>query len=295
VSLLIVGCGYVGSELVRWLRSFPASQNQPITVLTRSKERADLLSRMAVQPLVGHWLQPDTLPEAPQVTRILVSVPHRGDVAAGLSEDSDQTHVMGLKNLLAWLEGSRLDPKKTRLIYLSTTGVFGQPGPRELVTEETPVSPTRHGPKIAVAAEKWLEQNRPGWPYVVLRLAGIYGPDRVPLINNLKSGQPLSVPGQGLLNLIHVTDAARAIAWLLEAENPRPLYLLSDGQPTVRENFYRHLASLVGVAEPKFIPPNPSDTRLRRSTDKQVDSGLFWQESGLQPLYPDFRSGLATA
>lgn len=281
---------------MRLLRGRPEWASQPISVLTRSEQRAETLRHAGVQPLVGHWMLADSLPVAPAVQTVLVSVPHRGDTLAGLPEDSDQFHVAGLKNLTSWLASSKsADSRVPRWIYLSTTGVFGSSSSGEVVNETTPVSPNRHGPQIAVSAEKWLAQNSNCCSSVVLRLAGIYGPERVPMIHSLRSGQPLTVPRTGTLNLIHVTDAARAIGWLLEAEEPRPLYLLSDGQPVPREQFYRYLAQKCGVDEPTFGDPDGNDSRSRRATDKRVDSSLFWKDSGLQPLYRDYREGLQTA
>ncbi len=294
MSLLIVGCGYVGEALVRWLRNEPARSTQSAFVLTRSEERMSELRKLGVQPLLGHWLIPESLPEAPEVTRVLITVPHRADTVSGLSEDSDQAHVVGLQNVRNWLSRSNQPLSKTRLIYLSTTGVFGASESGQTVTERTDVSPTRIGPRIAVAAERWIEQNRPVWPTVVLRLAGIYGPGRVPLVHSLRAGQPLAVPRSGFLNLIHVDDIARAIGWSMDAENPKPLYLLSDGQPVEREIFYRYLADLCGVSEPQFVEPDDS-SKSRRATDKRIDSTLFWQDSGLQPKYSDYRSGLRSA
>lgn len=295
MSLLIVGCGYVGWELVRRLHSPATGDPQTIYVLTRSPERAEQLSRQGLQPLVGHWLKSATLPAAPRVSRVLISVPHRADPEAGELETSDQCHVLGLQNLCEWLAPTGWAKQPHRLIYLSTTGVFGSSESGQRVTEESPVSPTRQGPQIAVAAEDWLQRSREQLSSVVLRLAGIYGPGRVPLIQALKTGQPLAVPRHGLLNLIHVADAAQAIAWLLNAKSPQRLYLLSDGQPVPRENFYRYLAACCGVAEPQFVEAEQNDSRSRRSTDKHVDSQLFWRDSGLQPLFPDYRAGLKTA
>lgn len=296
MSLLIIGCGYVGQELIRRLRGQSAGiavwSGQPVSVLTRSQQQADLLRKLGVQPIIGHWLRPESLPTAPKATRVLVSVPHRTDSVAGLPDDSCQHHALGLKNLVSWLSLSRQEPVDLRIIYLSTTGVFGSPQPGELVSESTPVSPTRPGPRLAVAAEDWLCQRRSVLTSIVLRLAGIYGPGRVPLIESLKSGQPLAVPRAGTLNLIHVQDAARAIEWLLMAQKPQATYLLSDCHPVERQEFYGFIAQQSGLGEPQFVEPVEGNSRLRRATDKRVDSSLFWLESGLQPLYPDYRSGL---
>lgn len=299
MSLLIVGCGYVGKALaqqrLKQLEKNVSQTDSTVYALTRTEENAQTLKQARIQPLVGHWLVEESLPELPEdLTEILVSVPHREDPASGLPADSDQYHVQGLQLLLNRLSQTRTaENPMPKLLYLSTTGVFGESVPGERVDETTPVSPTRIGPRIAVAAEQWLLANQSSWKSSTLRLAGIYGPGRVPLLQKLKEGQPLAVPQEGSLNLIHVEDIVQAIQWLLDTEVFEPLYQLSDGHPVRREEFYRYLSMIHGLGEPQFVEASPQDSRARRSTDKLVDSSLFWSQSKLTPIHADYRSGLS--
>lgn len=282
MNVLIVGCGYVGSELVR---QAPDAWN--FSALTRSQERADELKQCGVQPLVGSWLDEESarsaLREGPTPTHVLVSVPHRED--AGLGKE---THIRGLQSVMNAL-GDRLG----KLLYLSTTGVYGAVD-NERVDEQTPVSPTRTGPQIAVAAEQWLKNQaaESRLDVTVLRLAGIYGPGRVPLAAKLRAGEPLSVPQHGCLNLIHVTDIARVLLHTFENSLQETLYVLSDGHPVERGEFYRYLATCCGVDSPVFLPPEQNDSRTRRATNKKVDPSLILDETGLELLYQNYEAGL---
>lgn len=292
MSLLIVGCGYVGQSVVQRIHAQPTRSRFPVYALTRSSERADELKAMGVQPIIGHWLDRQSLPTPPQIRQILVAVAHRPDPVSQLPPDSDQTHVSGLKNLRHWLGESSSDVRSTKLIYLSTTGVYGQEGNGDSVTELTPPMPTRIGPRIALAAEHFLQKGLTNWSSIVLRLAGIYGPGRIPLAQRMKEGLPLAVPRDGYLNLVHVDDIAQAIMWALDADQRQPMYLLSDGNPVLREQFYRYLAGLCGTSDPIFVEPEPSDPKVRRATNKKVDPACFWRESGLMPEFADYRDGL---
>lgn len=296
MSLLIVGCGYIGQAVAKLYNQ--ATQDRldepPRTIfaLTRSAQRASELAFQGIQPLVGNWLIRSELPkltiEAARIRTVLVAVPHRADTAAGLSAESAGHHAVGLSNLVEWLKRC---PQLPRLVYLSTSGVFGNCAAGETVTELSPVSPSRIGPRIAVEAEQWL-QKRTDWQSCILRLAGIYGPQRIPLSENLRQGQPLTSAKDGWLNLIHQLDAARAVAWLAGASNPGSLYLLSDGNPVRREDFYRFIAELNGWPEPNFCDPHKQDSAGRGSHHKIVDSTRFWKDSQLIPCFEDYRQGL---
>jgi nucleoside-diphosphate-sugar epimerase len=288
VSLLIVGCGYVGKAVAQ---SF-LQQHGAVFALTRSQPAADDLRAIGIEPLVGHWLQMESLPDLPpSIEAVVVGVPHREDACSQLPADSDQHHVLGLSNLLKWLSPRQPLPP---LVYLSTTGVFGATQAGERVDEDSAISPTRIGPRIAAAAEQWLTDNRPRWHSTILRLAGIYGPNRIPLFSLLKQGQPLAVVKDGMLNLIHLDDIVQAVLWAILADSTDPLYLVSDGQPIRREQFYNYLAELHHLPPPNFAEADPGSSRAARATDKLIDSQRFWKNSQLKPLHPSYREGLSS-
>lgn len=274
-----MGCGYVGSVVAKHFLH-PGK----VFALTRNADRSEELRNLSIEPIVGNWLEPDSLVGLPDVDVVLVSVPHR-EVGFG-----EQTHCVGLKNLTDVLpQGCR------KIVYLSTTGVYGRCN-EEVVNEETPVSPTRIGPKIAVQAENWLAEHRNELPTsVTLRLAGIYGPGRIPLAQKLKLGEPLAVPQQGYLNLAHVEDIASIICVALDTSLERASYVFSDGSPTERSEFYKYLAGLCGVDEPIFVKPDPNDPKVRRATSKRVDPSIIVTETQFKFAFPDYRSGLAHA
>lgn len=274
MKLLIVGCGYVGAEVLRQL-----PEGCTAYALTRTDSRTEEIESNGAIPIVGDWTQ--SLPELSEMDYVLVAVPHRevGDLA-------EETHVVGLKNLLGALGNSW-----QKLVYLSTTGVFGT-AESEVVDEDTLPTPTRIGPKIAVRAERFLAEQLPPSRLTILRLAGIYGPGRIPLAAKLRSGEPLAVPQSGFLNLVHVQDIARMVMTVLSRDLERACYVFSDGQPVKRLEFYEYLAELCGVSEPKFETPAENDTRARRATSKRVNPQRIVSETGFEYSFPDYREGL---
>lgn len=285
--ILIVGCGFVGNELVRQVNAVKASHLQPssdaqysLYALTRTVARADGLKKMGVEPIVGHWHDPDSLQALPQVDTILVSVPHREDSGFGV-----ESHVVGLKNLHRHLPSTR------KWIYLSTTGVYGEA--HDEVDELTPTQPTRVGPQIAVAAENFLTSQFPAPQLAIVRLAGIYGPGRIPLAEKLKAGETLQVPQQGWLNLAHVADIATMLLQVCERDLKDTLYVFSDGQPVNRLEFYSTLARLCGVEEPKFAEPDPTSSRSQRAGKKRINPQRILVELKFELQFPSYKEGLS--
>lgn len=288
MKLLIAGCGYVGMEVVRQAPRND-SDHGPLEIfaLTRSQDRTAELEAAGVKPVIGHWLDPSTLTDLPEVDCVLVAIPHRADAN---SDPEEHTHVFGLKNLVEAIPNSQ-----PHWIYLSTTGVYGNCDGQQ-INEQSPVAPTRIGPSIAVAAEGWLRQQH-HISSTVLRLAGIYGPGRLPLADKLRKGDALEVPQEGFLNLCHVVDIARVI-WRLAQQSPlSDMYVLSDGNPVQRIEFYQKLAVLCEVSEPVFRAPShsQSSSRGRRASNKRIDPSRIIKELEFEFRYPTYREGLAAA
>ena len=276
VSLLIVGCGYVGRQVARvWQR-----RSEPVVALTRGGDSIPVLEAAGITPLVADWLDDKAHWSLPTAKQALVAVPHRVDERFGL-----RTHSVGLANVLARL------PRLERMVVISTTGVYHQTD-GQWVDESSPTQPTRPGPQMALAAEKWLAEHVPFQQATVLRLAGIYGPGRIPLLSKLRERQPLPVP-EGDLNLIHVDDVADAIRRLLERPAPHPLYVLSDGHPVARRTFYEDTARIFGTPQPIFTAPEPGSSRaVRGESNKRINPQRILTELGLKLRYPDHLAGL---
>lgn len=220
-------------------------------------------------------------------------------VLIAISYDRSSRHsrydsqVGGLVNLLSYL------PKDARVCYISTTGVYHQKDGR-WVDETSPTFPSRPGGQAHLQAEQQLHAMRPNSPWMVLRLAGIYGPGRVPRAADVIAGRPIASPQRGHLNLIHVQDAARAViaAWdrmlqPLAASMQERLYLVSDNRPVVRGDFYRFIANHYQAPAPTYVQPAPgSPVMLRSDSDKRVSNRKLRRDLLPSLLYPDYRDGL---
>lgn len=281
MARLIFGCGYLGLRAARRWRD----AGEQVYVTTRSPARAAALATEGFAPLVADVTRPEMLAGLPAAQTALFAVGH--DRAAGQS--IEEVYVDGFQNVLGAL------PQATgRVIYISTTGVYGDSA-GDWVDEDSPCEPTRPGGKASLAAEEALRRHRLGARGIVLRLAGIFGPGRIPNQAPLLAGEPLAVPTAGYLNLIHVDDAASAVlaAATVEAELPRT-YLISDGHPVRRGEYYAELARLLRAPAPRFAEPPASDPRAARAAaDKRIDNSRMLAELRVSLAYPSYREGLA--
>jgi len=282
---LIFGCGYLGRRVAdQW-----AGAGEEVWVVTRDQRRAELLARDGFHPLVADVTRSSSLKNLPSVDTVLYAVGY--DRRAGASQH--EVYVDGLTNVLDRLAGDKLK----RFLYISSTGVYGQRD-GSWVDEDSICHPTREGGRVCLAAEERLAAHSIGPRRIVLRLAGIYGPNRIPQLETILSG--LLPPGsdETHLNLIHVDDAVRTI---LAAENhatPPARYVVSDGKPVSRGDFYRYVAQL---AWPAQLGPNRQQSGSSRSanqerssgSDKRLDNRRMIQELGVRVEYCSFREGLS--
>jgi nucleoside-diphosphate-sugar epimerase len=282
---LIVGCGYLGRRVLSLWQAAAKETGEKIYVTTRSPERAEQLSRAGVEPLVLDVTQDLSLAPPADIDTVLFAVGF--DAKAG--RPIHEVYVEGLSRVIDWLPNS-----VRRLIYISSTGVYGSFN-GEWIDEDSPCEPVRDGGKACLAAERLLAASKFGRQSVALRLAGIYGPDRIPRGQDLLAGKPLEADPTGYLNLIHVQDAARIV--LLAEQSPTSACLLvSDGQPVVRGEYYNELARLLGAPPPQFTQPaGGMPTNRRGSADKRVSNAKLMKELAPTFEFPDFRVGLADA
>ena len=280
MAKLLFGCGYLGGRVAGLWRA----AGETVYVVTRSPSRAGDLAAQGLRPIVADVAGSGPLDLPGDVRTVLFAVGY--DRVGG--RPIHEVYAGGLARAI-----QRLSAPVERFLYISSTGVYGHFAGGE-VDETSPCEPIREGGRACLAAEEVLRASHLADRSIILRLAGIYGPGRIPRADELAAGRPIDAPASGWLNLIHVVDAAR-IVLLAEARAPLPsLYVVSDGQPVLRGEYYRTLARLLGAPPPRFAEPaGKSPAALRAASDKRINPRRMFAE--LQPtlLYPSYREGLA--
>src|SRR5690554_6949904 len=217
--LVIVGCGDVGIALGRRM----LEQGWQVSGLRRDPgQLPEGFGRIAAD-LTNAQRPADW----PAKLDYLVSCPAAGRRDAELYR---KLYVEGLQHMLAWVKEGR--QKLRHLLQVSSTAVYGQSA-GEWVTENSAAladSPT--APLLVEAEDVAL---RSGFPASVVRLAGIYGPGRTRLIEQVRSGLHVPAEPPQYTNRIHRDDAAGLLAHLLlqadRGELLAPCYLGVDDEP----------------------------------------------------------------
>lgn len=283
---LIFGAGYLGLRVARRWRE----EGCAVHLVTRRSDRADELRTAGFLPLVADVTKPRTLASLPAAETILFAVGH--DRSA--RPDIRSAYAGGVGNVLA-----SLPEPKCRFIYVSSTGVYGD-ADGGWVDETTPPDPQRAGGAASLAAEKVLQQHSAGRRAVVLRLAGIYGPGRIPYLDRIRAGEPIPAPSEGWLNLIHVDDAAEIVCaaarWsgAQQAADGPWTFCVSDGRPVLRAEYYREAARRIGAPEIQFVAPaadSPAAARAR--CNRRISQRKMIEQLAVHLSYPSYQYGLA--
>ena len=110
----------------------------------------------------------------------------------------------------------------------------------------------------------------------VVRLAGIYGPERIVGLNGIIRGEMINGDPDGWLNLIHVNDAASLLKRISEIDQVEQIELGCDGTPIKRKEYYNFLAKRLNQPLPVFNQDGPSRGTGRRCDNKLTISRTGW-------------------
>ena len=281
MKCLIVGCGYVGvpvgAELVRL--------GHEVFGLRRNASAEAELKAAGIQPLFADITKPETLAPLPREFDWVVHCV----AAGGDAENYRQIYLEGTRRLVEWLAVS--PPKK--FLYTGSTSVYGQADGSQ-VKESSPVEPLAETAKVLVETEKNLLEafQAKKFPAIILRLAGIYGPERGHWFKQfLKNEARIEGNGSRFANMIHRDDVAGCILAALKNGRPGEIYNAVDDEPVNQRTFFEWLGATLGKYPPPSVPENSNEDRKRGITNKRVSNRKLKMELGYQFKYPNFRKG----
>lgn len=290
--LLIVGYGDVGQRVARLLATTTGAQGRVrIMVLNREISRTQALRAQSVQPLLGDLDQVSSLK---RLAGIASRVLH-------LAPPPAQGDLQGDPRTTALMQALRLRKLPRSLVYASTTGVYGDCR-GEWVTEARAVAPATARGQRRVGAEHAIRfAGRSGLRASILRIPGIYAPDReggTPRARLLRGTPVLQASEDVYTNHIHADDLARACLKALWQGKPQRVYHASDDTVLKMGDYFDLAADIYGMPRPQRISRAQAESELPAtllsfmSESRRLSNRRLKQELRLQLRYPTVAEGL---
>lgn len=288
--ILILGCGYVGMAVAKRF----LEKGWIVHALTRNEKRLAELNEIGVNTFAARldsndwheWLSPDI----PDLVLDCVSA------AESTVDGYKASYYNGLLSLQDWYKNSS---KKAKLIYTSSTSVYPQME-GEWVDEGSDVYCGDFEKTNILLESESLVKDRLSSLFssaIVFRLAGIYGPERHYLINQIADGKLVfDGDGSSFLNLIHLSDIVQAIDIASQLpDSGFSIYNLSDDLKYTKREIAEWTAKMLKKGTPVF---NGKASSTRRSfladgklPNRRISNAKWKQTSSWEPIYPSFKEG----
>lgn len=180
-----------------------------------------------------------------------------------------------------------LPDRLSRVVHISTTGVYGD---QMDVDEQTAPAPVTERQLRRRAMEEEVEAGP--WPSLILRPAAIYGPGRGIQVMMREGRYRLAGDGSNFVSRIHVVDLARITFAALES-SLTGAWPVADKEPAPARVVAGFVASFLSLPFPESTDVAELPETLR--TTRRVDGSAIRRELGLSLLYPTYRDGFPAA
>ena len=237
--ILIIGCGDIGLRVAKQL-----IRHYKVFALTTQASRFAELRAVGATPLLGDLDEPNSLWRLSAIAETVIHL------APPQNRGRLDQRTRNLTRIL-----SQRPNQVRRLIYVSTTGVYGNHSGAH-VRETTPVQPESERAWRRVDAERVLRLWAPshGVSLTILRVPGIYAMDRLPL-ERIEAKTPALVPEEDAYsNHIHSEDLARLVCAAVYHGKPQRVINACDGGETKMGDYFDQVADAFALARPPRLP-----------------------------------------
>ena len=284
-TIFIAGCGYVGWRLIDALPT-----GSRIGALSHSAKNSAALQRRGIGTTRAD-LDRDTVLNLPALTD--------SSLYYFIPPPSNGTQDPRLQRFLAALDTLPAAALPQRIILISATGVYGDCG-GDWVDEQRPPAPDTDRGHRRLHAETtlvdWGRRHRVAT--IVLRVAGIYGPARLP-IARLQQGLPvLREQDAPWSNRIHIDDLIQACLAAARHGVAGHCYNIADGHPSTMSDYFFQVAKLLGLAQPPGITLQQARQQMSPgmlsylAESRRLDNRRLREQLRVTLHYPNLASGL---
>lgn len=261
---LVIGAGYLGRPLSFHLKR----AGHDVVAVTRSLPETPILlgvlfrsckvDKESYLQMLGE-VQPDNI--------VVCWAPGKNE-----GEGYEQTYMHSMTALCQAC--NRFTPK--HIVYTSSTSIY-ENDDGKWVEEVDLAQPNKHNQRILHQAEQQLliSTKQSGIKSTILRLSGLYGPERIPGLRRLRVGEPVRGHGNTWTNLIHRDDAIRAIERCF-ATGKTGIYNITDDAHHLRKDLYHSIAEVTGHDEITWSEKESASSKGKKISAQKAHDELGW-------------------
>lgn len=263
-SVLIVGCGWLGSALATELKA----QGVAVLATCQSDERATELTSLSIDNIRLSLAEQTMCPESARIVSgsiAVVAVPPKARRGGGIEFPA---YMSALMQFL-------LSVGINEVILVSSTSVYAANNCD--VTEFTEPNPDTHSGKIMLAAEQAVTQTE-GMNSAIVRMAGLCGPKREP--GRFMAGKTDLAGAESPVNLIYQEDSVNLILLMLQQKPWEHVFNGCAPHHPTKKAFYTAMAVKQGLVAPTF-------NEAESAPFKCIDGTLAERSLGMRFRWPD--------
>jgi nucleoside-diphosphate-sugar epimerase len=252
------GTGFIGGRVVRRLRE----RGDDVVALVRSPEEATEPKDLGCELVEGDLSSIAAIRSGLEACDACFHI--AADYRIGVSDedcrDMEESNVGGTERVI----DAATEAGVSRIVYVSTIGVFGDTGGRVVDESYWPGSdqlPTCYERTKFLAHRAARERIERGAPVIIVQPGGVYGPGDTSALGNLieqtrKGRMKLIAMGETGFNFVHVDDVADGIVLAHDKGRIGESYVLG-GERGRTEDLIRKVAMLCGRKPPRGHVPTP--------------------------------------
>ncbi len=262
-----------------------------VSALVRNRANAENLRRLNVVPIIGDL----------DDRRSLVRLGAVADVVLHFAPPPPSGTIDSrTRNLIAALSARGSVPR--RLVYISTSGVYGDCG-GAWIDETRALHPATARAIRRVDAEQqlrdWARMN--SVRLSILRAPGIYGDNRLPTKRLLAGTPVLRAEDDVYTNHIHADDLASITLAAMFRAKPNRVYHASDDSKMKMADYFDLVADLLKFARAPRVSRIDAQSQLPKemlsfmSESRRLRNERLKRELKIRLQFPTVREGIAAA
>ncbi|MEL1246874.1 SDR family oxidoreductase [Flavobacterium helocola] len=274
IKISILGCGWLGLPLAKSL----LSKGYEVKGSTTSESKLDVLKNAGISPFQIQLEENQiigTIEDFLKETDVLVI-----DIPPGLrretSTSNEMTFVNKVKTLIPFIEKSGIQ----KVIFVSSTSVYGDDFPIVEITEDTKPNPDSESGKQLAITETLLQSNS-HFKTTIIRFGGLLGDNRHPV--KFLAGRINVENPDAPVNMIEREDCIGIIEEILKQvqhdnwEWNQTFNAVAPQHPT-RKAYYHKKAEIFNLPLPTFAEDSESKGKIISSKKVETILGYSFQK-----------------